>query len=103
MPDPDLTRVPDGAVELPPRLQMRQVLISREPVQRIEVAPVLDQYGRPPEPLLEAQAAQFGMPASTFSILGIAVATGSHLRTRSGWLKRIPIKKTTKSPSMSAV
>ena len=44
-----------------------------------------------------------GCRLSTFSILGIAVATGSHLRTRSGWLKRIPIKKTTKSPSMSAV
>ena len=40
---------------------------------------------------------------STFSILGMAAATGHHLRTRSGWLSRIPIKKTTKSPSMSAV
>lgn len=57
MPDPDLTRIPDGPVELPPRLQVRQVLIPGEPVQGIEVAPVLDQYGRPPEPLLEAQAA----------------------------------------------
>jgi hypothetical protein len=44
-----------------------------------------------------------GCRLSTFSILGMAVATGSHLRIRSGWLKRIPIKKTTKSPSISAV
>ena len=40
---------------------------------------------------------------STVSILGMAAATGHHLRIRSGWLTRIPIKKTTKSPSMSAV
>jgi hypothetical protein len=33
----------------------------------------------------------------------MAAATGHHLRNRSGWLMRIPIKKTTKSPSMSAV
>jgi hypothetical protein len=33
----------------------------------------------------------------------MAAATGHHLRIRSGWLSRIPIKKTTKSPSMSAV
>src|SRR3984957_2465296 len=63
VPDPDLARVPDGAVELPPRLQVGQVLIPGEPVQGIEVAPVLDHDGRPPEPLLEAQATQFRMPA----------------------------------------
>ena len=40
---------------------------------------------------------------STVSILGMAAAAGHHVRIRSGWLTRIPIKKTTKSPSMSAV
>jgi hypothetical protein len=70
VPDPDFTGIPDGAVEPPPRLQVRQVLIPGEPVQGIEVAPVLDHYGRPPEPLLEAQAAQFGMLAQHFQHLG---------------------------------
>src|SRR5687768_8266324 len=39
----------------------------------------------------------------TRSILGMATATGSHLWTLSGRLKRMPMRKTTKSPSMSAV
>ena len=34
---------------------------------------------------------------------GMAVATGHHLCTFQGWLKRIPMRNTTKSPSIVAV
>src|ERR1700733_4469438 len=70
VPDPDLAGVPDGAVELAPRLQVGQVLIPGEAVQGVEVAPVLDQDRRAAEPLLEAQAAQLGMPAQYLQHLG---------------------------------
>ena len=44
-----------------------------------------------------------GCASSSRIILGIAVKTGHHLRRRSGRLIRIPIRKTTKSPSVRAV
>ena len=44
-----------------------------------------------------------GLPSSSRSIRGIAMNTGNHFRIFQGLLMRMPIRKTTKSPSMSAV
>lgn len=44
-----------------------------------------------------------GCWASVRIMAGIAVKTGHHCLTFNGLLNRIPIRKTTKSPSMSAV
>ena len=58
----------------------------------------------------DCQNRAFGAPSyaagdgqSAFSILGMALATGNHCRGLHGLLKRMPMRNTTKSPSMSAV
>ena len=102
VPDPDVAQGPDCTVEPPPRLRVRQVGVPGEQVQGIDAAPVQDQQRCPPEPPLESAAAQSQILAQHLQHRAW-VATGHHLRIRSGWLSRIPIRKTTKSPSMSAV
>ena len=44
-----------------------------------------------------------GAASSSFSMRGMANATGSHLPTFHGLLIRIPMRKARKSPSMRAV
>jgi hypothetical protein len=71
--------------------------------EMIEATPVLhddlpDAGMAPRKPVSEA-----GFASSSLSIFGIASATGSHFQTFHGLLMRMPIRSTTKSPSIFAV
>src|SRR4051795_5370194 len=61
VPDANVARIADGPVEAAPRLEVRQITIPCESVERVEVTPVLDEGSRPTEPLVIPEAPQLGM------------------------------------------
>src|ERR671910_3412596 len=61
VPDPDIAGVPNRSVELSPWRQVRQVLVPSEAGEIVETSPVLNQERRPPDPLLIAEAPEFGV------------------------------------------
>src|SRR6266545_4192520 len=89
------------SVEASPRLEVRQILVVGEAVQQLEVAPVLQHHGGAADPGLVAEAPQLGVLVENARIFGMAAATGHRRWILSGLLIRIPMRKTTNSPSIS--
>jgi hypothetical protein len=82
---------------------MGDVAVARVVLEVLEGAPVLDEHRPSRAGEVSAGAKDSGRCSSSRSILSMAKNTGSHFQTFQNLLIRMPIRKTTKGPSISAV
>ena len=103
--DADVAVGSDAFVERDPGRPVGCVAVPSVCLQLLEGAPVLHQHRAPwaAHVLAGAEEPDSGLSWSSRSIHGIAKKTGSHFHIFQTLLIRMPIRKTTKSPSISAV